>query len=158
MAELEASPYETKTCLSCKLTKFTSKDFEFQNKICKDCKKEKKNNKLREDEKSYIAYLCSKAKSRAKEKNLEYNLDPEAILSIPTHCPVFGSPIVPFSKGPNSPSIDRIDPNRGYTMDNIIIISHRANTIKNDASPEELRTIANWLECQIDMKKRHYGE
>jgi hypothetical protein len=42
---------------------------------------------------------------------------------------------------PNSPSIDRIDPARGYIKENIWVISHRANQIKSDASHEELKLV-----------------
>ena len=32
-----------------------------------------------------------------------------------------------------------------YTKNNIAVISHRANSIKNDATPEELQKIADWV-------------
>ena len=44
-----------------------------------------------------------------------------------------------------SPSIDRIDSTKGYTKDNIQIISWRANRIKNDSTPEELMQIATYM-------------
>ena len=54
-----------------------------------------------------------------------------------------------MSKKYYSPSLDRIDPNRGYTKDNIIVMSYRANRIKNDATKEEIKKLAEWIkECQ----------
>jgi hypothetical protein len=37
----------------------------------------------------------------------------------------------------------------GYTATNIAVISRRANTIKNNASPEELRAVADWLDAEL---------
>ena len=42
--------------------------------------------------------------------------------------------------------LDRIVPSKGYIKGNVVFLSRRANRIKNDARPEELRSIANWLE------------
>jgi hypothetical protein len=49
----------------------------------------------------------------------------------------------------NSPSIDRLDSRKGYTPENIVVISHRANTIKGNATPEELRMIAKYAEASL---------
>lgn len=45
-----------------------------------------------------------------------------------------------------SPSIDRVDPKKGYTVDNIAIVCWRCNRIKQDATAEELRVIANFID------------
>ena len=45
-----------------------------------------------------------------------------------------------------SPSLDRIDPNKGYVPGNIIVICHRANCIKADATAKEIEDVANWLQ------------
>lgn len=62
-------------------------------------------------------------------------------LIIPEICPVLDIPIIiSFGNGrtDNGPSVDRIDNNKGYIKDNIIVISWRANNIKSYASIEEL--------------------
>ena len=38
----------------------------------------------------------------------------------------------------NAPSIDRIDNSKGYTKENIMVVSNRANMIKNNATIDEL--------------------
>jgi hypothetical protein len=44
-----------------------------------------------------------------------------------------------------SPSLDRIDPKKGYVKGNVAVISYKANRIKQDATPEELEAVASWL-------------
>jgi hypothetical protein len=45
-----------------------------------------------------------------------------------------------------SPSLDRIDPSQGYIKGNVVVISHKANRLKNDAGLAELRALVAWLE------------
>jgi hypothetical protein len=45
----------------------------------------------------------------------------------------------------NSPSIDRIDSIEGYTVDNIQIISWKANRIKAYATVEELEIVIAFM-------------
>ena len=84
-------------------------------------------------------------KSRAKANNIAFNLTKEDII-IPEFCPVLG---IRLEKGKgksgfNSPSVDRIIPSLGYTKGNIVIISQRANLIKNDATPDEIQRVATF--------------
>lgn len=65
----------------------------------------------------------------------------------PLRCPVFGTPFVErgvgFSGG--SPSIDKIVPSKGYIKGNIQVISMRANCMKRDATPTQLKQFARWV-------------
>ena len=93
--------------------------------------------------------MLKKARTRAKEKGLAFDLDANFLRSIvPSHCPVLGTPLEWSARRghgshalPNSPSLDRIDPSKGYVKSNVWIISNRANAIKNDASHEELKLV-----------------
>ncbi len=75
-------------------------------------------------------------------------------LVLPDVCPVFGVDLnycggtggVGFTRTENSPSLDRIDSSVGYIKGNIQIICWRANRIKNDSTPEELKTLAKYME------------
>jgi hypothetical protein len=49
----------------------------------------------------------------------------------------------------NIPSLDRIRPERGYTKGNIWVISNRANTLKNNATLEELELLVKNLRKKI---------
>ena len=90
--------------------------------------------------------LVYSAKHRAKTKGLEFDLTKDDIV-IPDMCPVLGTAISKRNtkQSRSSPSIDRIDPTRGYTKDNIQIISWQANTMKNNATKEELIAFAEWV-------------
>lgn len=92
-------------------------------------------------------HMACSAKKRARKKHLEFNIDSEYVRSLfVTHCPILGIPLewsTFHGNGtvPNSPSLDRIDPVKGYIKGNVWIISQRANVIKNDATHEELKLI-----------------
>ena len=99
----------------------------------------------------YRQKLLYPAKLRAKKKGIECTITKEDI-KLNKVCPLLGVEIDYSSdKGgagnakPNSPSLDRIDSTKGYTPDNIWVISRRANTIKNDATFEELKLITKNL-------------
>jgi hypothetical protein len=89
------------------------------------------------------------ARLRAKEKNLPFDIDHHFLRSlVVSHCPVFGTPLewsALRGKGnkavPSSPSLDRIDPTKGYVKGNVWIISYKANVIKNNATHEELKLV-----------------
>lgn len=84
-------------------------------------------------------------KARAKREGIPFDLTLDE-MEWPSSCSVLGIPLVyDLGRGKtmdDSPSIDRIDPNKGYTKDNIRIISNKANTMKSNATKEELITFA----------------
>lgn len=93
--------------------------------------------------------LWRKARDRATEwaersgKPLEnlFNITPQDI-SIPEVCPVLHIPLRSGHRvGDASPSLDRIDSTKGYLKTNTEVISHRANTLKNNATIEELEMV-----------------
>jgi hypothetical protein len=83
-----------------------------------------------------------RVKSRAKHRGILFNIELSDII-IPEFCPVLGIKIICSGEKPrpNSPSIDRIIPSLGYVRGNIRIISNRANTLKSDATVEEMELI-----------------
>lgn len=101
-------------------------------------------------EKSLKLYLIRAAKQRAKEKNLEFNITEEDI-SLPDKCPLLEIPMDSFDYKArwNSYSIDRIDSSKGYIKGNVWVVSKRANTIKNNATLEELELLVDNLRNKI---------
>lgn len=81
------------------------------------------------------------ARTRAAYYNLPINISKEDIV-VPEICPILN---VPLERGTRyAPSLDRIIPELGYVKGNIQVISWKANTMKLDASAEELRNFAKW--------------
>ncbi len=90
--------------------------------------------------------MLARAKNRAKKNNLPFNLELGDIV-IPDICPLLGIKIksTEVRNSPNNPSLDKIIPEKGYIKGNIWIISNRANTLKNDASLQELELLVENL-------------
>jgi hypothetical protein len=92
--------------------------------------------------------MWSRAKQRAKAHGREFTLQKSDIV-IPELCPILGIPLVTHSGQsggrPNSPALDRFDSTKGYTSDNIWVISQRANQMKADAGVQELKLFAAWV-------------
>lgn len=90
--------------------------------------------------------MFHRAKQRARLKNIPFTITLTDIV-IPSFCPILGLELIRNKGGkqalPNSPSLDRINPNLGYVPGNVRVISFRANTIKNNATKDEIYKV--WL-------------
>lgn len=85
------------------------------------------------------------AAKRAQERGLEFDLVYEDLV-YPTHCPVLGIELENDTSDRNtSPALDRFDNDKGYTMDNVRIISGRANDLKKDGTVEEIEAILEYM-------------
>lgn len=93
-------------------------------------------------------YTYWSAKGRARKNNISFDLEFSDIV-YPKVCPILSIPIERNaghkSYSGRSPSLDRIDPKKGYTKGNVQVISQKANVMKNDATPEELILFADWV-------------
>lgn len=86
--------------------------------------------------------MLSVAKYRAKKRNLEFNITKDDI-KIPEYCPLLNIKLdLEINDKDYRPSIDRIDSSKGYTKDNIWVISFKANRFKSDATIEEILLMA----------------
>lgn len=160
---------ETKQCSKCNETKPIEK---FPNRkssngkyyrlsVCNHCKwlnikeSRKKNPELRLklNERTRIyrknnleRSMMAAAKYRAKQKQLEFNIELEDII-IPEFCPVFNVLLKTGERKleDNTPTLDRINSSLGYVKGNVAVISNRANLIKNYGTADEHEKIANWI-------------
>lgn len=163
-----------KTCNRCKVSKelFTfsinkaSKDG-LQDR-CKDCDKAYQKQRREENKESFLEYgrtyqakrrqdfeyrlqmLLNASKQRASTKQREHSLtlqDIKELYPIDNKCPVFGFELEFNNAGfrETSPSLDRIDSTRGYTRDNVQVISWKANRLKGYATVEDLEILVAFL-------------
>ena len=92
--------------------------------------------------------LLKNARCRARKSGIEFNIEAEDVV-IPKKCPVLGITLEKFNKPGGhhaSPTIDRIDPSKGYVKGNVRVISMRANRMKSDANIENVKALLEYLE------------
>lgn len=96
--------------------------------------------------------MHQRAKRRCVESGREFDIEIEDII-IPEYCPILGIKLkVNSGKSGayrDSPSLDRIDNSKGYTKDNIQVISQLANAMKSHATNEELLKFSHWMISNI---------
>ena len=94
--------------------------------------------------------MWARAKRRAEADGLPFDLNPTDI-TIPDCCPVFGWPleIGDGASQNTSPSLDKLDPAKGYVQGNVWVISHLANRIKNNATLEQLEAVTSALRSRL---------
>lgn len=84
--------------------------------------------------------LLCQARYRAKKAGFNFNLELEDV-NIPFRCPYLNV-VLRSARGTgpryNSPTLDRIDNNKGYVKGNVEVISYRANMLKRDLTLDEM--------------------
>ncbi len=112
--------------------------------------------KEREKQKrKHISTLAFSIKRRAKEKKVPYDVDTKYLIAIaPDYCPVFKKPLIwGYSDrkvaSEFSPSLDRVIPEKGYVRGNVAWVSNKANSIKSNATAEEIYAVAEWLHQKV---------
>ena len=104
---------------------------------------------------NYEKVAIKTLKDRAKAKNLPMNITSEYLKKfVPDNmiCPVLGikMEIGEKNKSINSPSIDRIIPEKGYVPGNIIVVSNKANGIKSNATPDEIIKVGKFYKKLLE--------
>jgi hypothetical protein len=92
--------------------------------------------------------MLTAARKRAVKKGIAFGITLNDI-HIPAHCPLFGTPLRMIGDNlynNDSPSLDRIDNTKGYVPGNVAVISLRANKLKSNLTPNELRHFAAALQ------------
>lgn len=104
---------------------------------------------------SLEAWIYRSAKARANKRGIEFSITIEDIV-IPERCPAFGIKIDRTWGGVeqnnqargNKPSLDRIDSSKGYIKGNVVILSYRANIVKQNGSAIQHRIIAEYIRAE----------
>lgn len=174
MSNLALLPF-TKQCNICKqflpLDMFSTNNAIKKDRLslyCKPCDKQKQESKRRKQPEKQLEYgrryqakrredfeyrlqmLLNASKQRARANDIEHTLtltDIKELYPADGKCPVFGTTLQ-FNKAgfrDSSPSLDKIDPNKGYTKDNVQVLSWRANKLKSDASIQELELLLSFM-------------
>lgn len=154
-------------CQNCK-KELPEKDFSIhtgtrRRKTCKKCRAEIASRKYNESDKKYILqkakeykehrrlthrghYLVTAAKQRAKTKKVSFDLD-RHLDNIQARidagfCEITGIPfdLIP-KQGWNSPSLDRIDPKKGYILSNVRVVLFSLNIMMHDWGLETVKKI-----------------
>ena len=91
--------------------------------------------------------MVSAMRPRAKKRGIPFNLKYTDFV-IPDICPALG---IPLFRGngqvcANSPTFDRLVPERGYVAGNVIVVSHKANAMKNNAALHEMKRLVAFYE------------
>ena len=94
--------------------------------------------------------LLRSAKHRAKAGNFPIDITIEDI-KIPEFCPILKIKLEVSIENAayNSPSLDKIIPELGYIKGNVQVISNLANTMKWNATFEQLINFAEWVNKEI---------
>ena len=95
-----------------------------------------------------VGTMLARAKARAKETGVPFSIEPADVV-IPARCPVFGEPLRRAVGTPDdwSPELDRIEPAKGYVRGNVVVLSRRANRMKNDATIGEILRLAAFFDA-----------
>jgi hypothetical protein len=118
--------------------------------MCRSCSREKarhfykkyKSNFFERRKKDPIHYIYIRLKASAKKRKIKFDLKEEDLRDkFVTHCPVFNIKLNFFDNSDNSPSVDRIDNSKGYYKENIIVVSTKANCLKNKSSIDDLKKL-----------------
>lgn len=153
-----------KECTECNVV---SENFRKHRRVCLDCERRKSreyyhknieqqgyNERRAQKEKQNrrdnpALYLYRSSKIRAKKFNLDFDLEKEDII-IPDVCPVLRIPLfVGEKQGDNSPTLDRVDNSKGYTKDNVAVISWKANNLKSNATLDEIEKLYLWMKDMV---------
>lgn len=102
---------------------------------------------LRED---VCMSLWLHAQQRSRSNMVPFSITPDdirAVWPIDERCPVFGQLLIRGTgfMSDNSPTLDRMNSEWGYTPDNIAVISMKANRAKGGLTAVELERIVNWM-------------
>ena len=85
-------------------------------------------------------YMLTRIRNSARDRGLDFNLELEDLV-VPEVCPILGLPF-DYDSPHYTPSVDRLDNNKGYIKGNIVIMTTLANRMKFQADFKVWRLFA----------------
>ena len=136
--------------------------YEYRFSFCNDCRNKQTYLNLNLDIKKWFRNNTNRIKRRAKKEKIDFDLDymflyemyeKQKGLCFYTDCKLEWLAGKGIRK--NSLSIDKIDHLLGYTKDNIVLCSKRINTMKLDATLEEMKLwMPDWYNRILKHKEK----
>ena len=149
--------------------------YSYHNYTCKKChvqKQIKKYHSLSPEEKrlkkakqnewvknNYLHYRVTGSRARAKECGIPFNITVDDVQEVwekqGGKCYYTDQPMIlgPSPRRWQCVSIDRVDSNRGYEKDNIVLCRGIVNLVKNELSVSELLEIVDQIKTTMSSKK-----
>jgi len=102
------------------------------------------------DKRGHVNRIINQRRAESKKQNVVFEIDSEYAFSLAQDiCPVLGITLSWTERNgkatDNSPSLDKFNPKLGYIKGNVAWISFKANTIKSNASFNEIQAVADWM-------------
>ena len=140
-----------KTCTQCCEIKDESEFYMEKGRLKAECKTCNNTRNALHNRTDPRGRMVATAKWRSKKYGRPFSLSKYDFV-IPDVCPLLGIPINPVGgkRSDNSPSLDKIDPEKGYTASNVWVISDKANRMKQNMTVELLRHFADTIEQQLE--------
>lgn len=118
--------------------------------VCKPCENAAGARRARERRQDPCRRLFELARQRATEKAHAFTITEADICAAwpaDGKCPVLGVELrrAVLYADECSPTLDRIDPDRGYEPGNIVVMSLRANRAKGNMSVHEIEQLYHWM-------------
>lgn len=92
-----------------------------------------------------FGFYLAQLRRNAKRRGLKFTITRQDLMPLPTHCPVLGIRLdysgIAGGPAPYAASVDRTKCHLGYISGNVVVMSARANMLKNDATANELRKV-----------------
>ena len=131
---------------------------EYRRVSCKDCLTAKRNDAINADILRYLRKKVRRIKSLCREKGYAFKVTAEQILKVyndQNGCCFYTDTQMIFLVGDgqldDTISVDRIRPDRGYVMSNIVLCARRANSIKSNMTLAEMK---QWMPGWYERLKR----
>lgn len=103
--------------------------------------------------------LWVSAKARARDRAVPFELDfiafriwaMKLLSDRGMACPILGIEMRSnaVKRGPDSMTLDRVQPALGYVIGNLDLICHRANQLKNDATIDEVARVLQYMKVKV---------